>query len=107
MRRVKLDRTLGPRVVEWIERNLVHGPGDVQGQRVELDDEQTKFLLRAYQVDDTVKRLVRRAVYSRPKGSAKTELAAMVACAEASARCASTVGGMTVARRVGRCVPRS
>jgi phage terminase large subunit-like protein len=82
-RGLRLDRTLGPRVVEWIEQNLVHGPGDVQGQRVELDDEQTRFLFHAYEVDDQGRRVVRRAVYSRPKGRAKTELAAFVACAEA------------------------
>lgn len=82
-RRLRLDRTLGPVVVRWIERNLVHGPGDVQGQRVELDDEQVRFLLRAYEIDGAGRRLVRRAVYSRPKGRAKSELLAFVACAEA------------------------
>ena len=62
---------------------LVHGPGDVQGQPIELDDEQTRFVLRAYEIDDRGKRLVRRAVFSRPKGRAKSELASMLACAEA------------------------
>jgi phage terminase large subunit-like protein len=80
---IRLERTLGPVVVSWIEQNLVHGPGDVQGQPVALDDEQVRFLLRAYAVDDQGRRVVRRAVYSRPKGRAKTELAALVACAEA------------------------
>jgi phage terminase large subunit-like protein len=78
-----LDRTLGPLVVAWIERNLVHGPGDVQGEPIELDDEQVRFVFRAYEVDDKGKRVVRRAVFSRPKGRAKSELAAMLACAEA------------------------
>lgn len=82
-RRLKLDRTLGPVVIRWIETNLVHGPGDVQGQRIQLDDEQVGFILRAYEVDDRGKRIVRRGVYSRPKGRAKSELAAMIACAEA------------------------
>ena len=66
-----------------MEANLVHGPGDVQGQRLELDDEQVRFLLRCYEIDDHGRRVVRRAVYMRPKGRAKTELAAAVACAEA------------------------
>jgi phage terminase large subunit-like protein len=82
-RGLRLERTLGPQVVAWIEANLVHGPGDVQGQRLELDDEQVRFLLRCYELDDQGRRLVRRAVYMRPKGRAKTELAAAVACAEA------------------------
>ena len=80
---LRLDRTLGPLVVSWIERELVHGPGDVQGQRVELDDELTLFLLACYEVDDRGRRVIRRAVLSRAKGRAKSELLAFVACAEA------------------------
>src|SRR3954451_16301505 len=80
---LRLDRTLGPLVVDWIESMLVHGPGDVQGQRVELDDEQVKFVLAAYAIDDFGRRLIRRAVFSRPKGRAKSELAALLVCAEA------------------------
>lgn len=79
----RLDRTLGPWVASWIETNLVHGPGDVQGQSIRLDDEQLAFIFRAYEIDDRGKRVVRRAVFSRPKGRAKSELAAMLACAEA------------------------
>lgn len=80
---IDLRRTLGPLVVEWIEANLCHGPGDVQGQPLVLDDEQVRFLMRAYAIDGRGRRLVRRAVYSRPKGRAKSELAAAVCCAEA------------------------
>jgi phage terminase large subunit-like protein len=80
---VALNRTLGPIVCEWIEEYLCHGPGDVQGQRLQLDDEQVRFICRAYEIDDTGRRLVRRATYSRPKGRAKSELAAAIVCAEA------------------------
>jgi hypothetical protein len=52
------------------------------GQPVELDDEETRFLLRCYEIDDRGRRVVRRAVYKRPKGRAKTELSALVACVE-------------------------
>ncbi len=55
----------------------------MQGQPVRLDDEQTRFVLRAYSLSDRGKRVVRRAVFSRPKGRAKSEFAAMLACAEA------------------------
>ena len=82
-RALSLDRTLGPLVVDWIERNLCHGPGDVQGQAIELDDEQVRFIFRAYEIDAKGRRVVRRAVFSRPKGRAKSELAAMLVCAEA------------------------
>lgn len=82
-RRLRLERTLGPQVVEWVERHLVHGPGDVQGQPIKLDDEQVRFVLACYELDDRGRRLIRRAVFSRPKGRAKSELAAMLVCAEA------------------------
>lgn len=81
--RDRLDRTLGPGVIAWIEAMLVHGPGDVQGQRIELDDEQVRFVLACYALDDAGRRRVRRAVFSRPKGRAKSELGAMLVCAEA------------------------
>lgn len=77
-------KTLGWEAIAWIEAYLVHGPGDVQGQPITLDDEQADFILRAYEVDEvTGRRLVRRAVFSRPKGRAKSELAGMLACFEA------------------------
>lgn len=81
-RPINLKRTLGPLVIEWIEANLVHGPGDVQGQPIHLDDDQVAFVLRAYEIDDRGRRVVRRGVYSRAKGRAKSELMAMLACAE-------------------------
>lgn len=81
-RRLRLDRTLGPLVVRWIETQLVHGPGDVQGQRVELDDEQVELVLRCYEIDDKGRRVIRRGVYSRAKGRAKSETGAFFACAE-------------------------
>jgi hypothetical protein len=81
--RFRLDRTLGPGVVQWMERELVHGPGDVQGQPAVLDDEQVAFVLRAYEIDDRGRRKIRRAVYSRSKGRAKSEFGAWITCAEA------------------------
>lgn len=82
-RRLDLRRTLGVGVVRWIEASLVHGPGDIQGQAIHLDDEFVAFVLKAYAIDQHGKRLVRRAVLSRPKGRAKSELSAMLACVEA------------------------
>ena len=106
-RGLRLERTLGPAVVGWIEQNLVHGPGDVQGQPVELDDEQTKFIFKAYAIDDHGRRVVRRACYSRPKGRAKTELAAMIACAEAIGPVRFNGWGHDGRPEGGRCAPRS
>ena len=76
-------RSLGLALVDWVEWFLVHGPGDVEGEPVELDDEFASFVARCYEVDVTGRKLKRRAVISRPKGRAKSELAAFLACAEA------------------------
>lgn len=75
--------TLGFGILSWIEHYLVHGPGDVEGQAVELDDEFAAFILKCYEVNADGSRKVRRATISRPKGRAKSELAAFMACAEA------------------------
>lgn len=79
--------TLGPEFCDWIEANLVHGPGDVRGQRVVLTDEERIFLYRCYEVyghgtDLAGRRRFKREVYSRRKGARKTELAAWIAIAE-------------------------
>ena len=76
-------RSLGFQLVDWIEHFLVHGPGDVEGDPVLLDDEFAAFILHSYEVDSAGSRRVRRAVMSRPKGRAKSELAAFLAVAEA------------------------
>ena len=76
--------TLGFEVAEWIEATLCHGPGDVMGEPISLDDELVLFLAHAYRVNaETGRRVYRRACFSRPKGRAKSELAAMIVCAEA------------------------
>lgn len=74
--------SLGWSLIDWIETFLVHGPGDVEGQPIELDDEFAAFVVKAYRVDGAGARRVRRGVISRAKGRAKSELAAMIGCAE-------------------------
>jgi phage terminase large subunit-like protein len=83
----KLNPTLGPVVCDWIEAYLVHGPGDVQGQPIELDDEFRRFIYRGYELHprghaQAGRRIYRRAFLSRPKGRAKSELAGELGCAE-------------------------
>ncbi len=85
-----LRPTLGPIVCDWIEAYLCHGPGDIQGAPVILDDEFREFVWRAYEVfpqghPREGRRVYRRGFLSRPKGRAKSELAGMLACAEALA----------------------
>lgn len=77
-----LPPSLGGIVIEWVETYLVHGPGDVQGQPIELDDELSAFVWKAYELRPDGQRSYRRAFLSRPKGRAKSEIAAMLSCAE-------------------------
>lgn len=79
--------TLGWQVIDWIESYLCHGPGDVQGDKIVLDDEWCRFILDAYRVypeghERAGRRVVTYAEVSRPKGRAKSELAGMITCAE-------------------------
>lgn len=78
---------MGYYALEWIEHFLVHGPGDVQGQPIELDDEFAAFILKAYEVGEDGSRKVRRAFLSRSKGRSKSGLAAMIECFEALGEC--------------------
>ena len=76
--------SLGWQVAHWFEHLLCHGPGDLEGEPIELDDELLGFVLNCYALDpETGRRLVDTATLSRPKGRAKSELAGMVACGEA------------------------
>ena len=76
-------KSLGFQVIAWIELMLVHGPGDIEGSSINLDDEFAKFIIKCYEVDSTGKKIIRRAVISRSKGRAKSELSAFIAMAEA------------------------
>lgn len=80
--------TLGWQVIDWIEAYLPHGPGDVQGEPWVIDDEIALFILWAYRVypqdhQRAGRRMVQRAILSRPKGRAKSEIAGGLDCAEA------------------------
>ncbi|MFF8412814.1 Terminase [Streptomyces omiyaensis] len=76
--------SLGHQLVEHIEGYLCHGPGDIVGQPIELDDEFYAFVVKAYRINpETGRRVYNRAFLSRAKGRAKSELAGMLVCAEA------------------------
>jgi phage terminase large subunit-like protein len=77
-----LPPSLGGHVCAWLETYLVHGPGDIQGLPIALDDELRLFVWRAYELRPDGARSFRRAFLSRPKGRGKSELAAMLAGGE-------------------------
>lgn len=80
------NRSLGWFLTAWFEHWCVHGPGDVVGERVEMDDEFAGFVLDAYAVDERGRRLYDSAFMSRAKGRAKSELAGFVTLGEALTR---------------------
>lgn len=79
--------SLGGQVCDFIESFLVHGPGDLRGMPVVLDDEKRALVWRMYEVFPkghrfAGRRRFKRVALSLRKGSAKTEFAAMIAAAE-------------------------
>ncbi|MET8658161.1 terminase TerL endonuclease subunit [Streptomyces griseus] len=78
-------RSLGYALADWIEFYLPHGPGDVQGQEIVLDEEMLRFLACVYAIDGKGRRRFDEAMLSRAKGRAKSEVAGMVVVAEALA----------------------
>lgn len=71
-------------VADWLEAYACHGPGDIQGEPIVLDEEWLSFVVAAYALDPlTGRRMVDRALLSRPKGRAKSELAGWLVVAEA------------------------
>lgn len=81
------ERSLGWLAWWWMETFLVHGPGDVHGQPVEMGDEFGGFIVDCYLLDEDGNRLVDSAFFSRPKGCDKSGLAARIALFEALGPC--------------------
>jgi phage terminase large subunit-like protein len=66
--------------VAWIEKNVVHGEGDLFGEPFILTADQRNFLDNLLRFDPKTHRLiVRRAVLGRAKGWGKTEFLAAIA----------------------------
>jgi hypothetical protein len=86
-----LDRvpwpSLGGQVVDFIEANLVFGPGDLIGRKAVVDEEQRFLIWRMYEVHAkgaprAGRRRFQRCAVSLRKGLRKTELAAWLAAVE-------------------------
>lgn len=75
--------SVGYEVLDQIHEFMCHGPGDVQGDPIDLDDEMRDHIIELYKIDPTTgQRCYDEAVLSRPKGRAKSEIAGFVATAE-------------------------
>lgn len=112
--------TLGPDVCAFIEGELCHGPGDLLGKAVVLNDEHRAWLYRMYEVEPPTferrkhkvivkepnpnagKRRFQRCALSLRKGSSKTELAAWIAAVELHPEGPVRVAGWDGARPLAR-----
>lgn len=75
--------SVGYEVLDQIHEYMCHGPGDVQGAPIDLDDEMRDHIIELYRIDPvTGQRMYDEGVLSRPKGRAKSEIAGFVATAE-------------------------
>ncbi len=79
--------SLGGQVCDFIEENLVFGPGDLRGMPAKLDDDKRAWIWRMYEVYPKGhaaegRRRFKRCALSLAKGLAKTELAAWIAICE-------------------------
>lgn len=89
--------TLGWLVLDWIAENLIVPDGPSAGEPLVFTAEQAMFILKLYEVDPKFRgppirgraltngRLVRRSVFSRPKGYGKSPQNAALCLAEALA----------------------
>lgn len=76
--------SLGYEIVDWIVENCCHGPGDLQGEPAQVDDEMFDYIVETYRIDpQSGQKVFDESVLSRPKGRAKTEIAGWLVCAEA------------------------
>jgi phage terminase large subunit-like protein len=72
------SRSLGMLAVAWIEHFCIHGPGDIAGDVVELDDWMAGWVIDSYALTTAGRRFYSECVMSLAKGRAKSEIAAFV-----------------------------
>lgn len=80
--------SLGYEVVAAIEEYMCHGEGDLQGDPAVVDAEMADHIVECYRLDpNTGRRVYSESVLSRPKGRAKSEIAAWVGTGEGFLPC--------------------
>lgn len=80
--------SIGYAVVDAIQTYMCHGEGDIQGQPAQVDEEMLDHIVECYRIDPvTGRRVFNEAVLSRPKGRAKSEVAAWIATVEGFLPC--------------------
>lgn len=72
------ERTLGPQVCRWVEKNCRMGEGDAYGKPVRMQPFQRALLWKLYELRDEGGRRYRKALVSFGKGSGKTPVGGWV-----------------------------
>lgn len=75
-------KTLGWDILAWTAEYLQQPDGPQAGERWRFTDEQARFVLWFYAVDDAGRFVYRNAVFRRMKGTGKTPMAAALCAAE-------------------------
>lgn len=76
--------SVGYLVADAVAEFMCHGEGDLQGRPAHVDDEMLDHIVECYRIDPVSgRRVYNEGVLSRPKGRAKSEVAAWIATAEA------------------------
>lgn len=82
------ERSLGWLATSWLEYFAVHGPGDLGGEPIgQIIDEYVGLLVDTYALEDSGRRIYDHVFLSRPKGCAKSEIAAFIGLFEALGPC--------------------
>src|SRR5438477_12468244 len=74
-----LRESLGPKTVRWIERYMVHGEGDLLGERVKLRGDQRLFLYQWQEIDPDGGWWFDEGYFEAPSGVGKTQELAWIA----------------------------
>jgi phage terminase large subunit-like protein len=78
----ELAPTLGPLVCRWMEKYLVHGPGDLLGQPFRLHSVWRGIIYRCYELTPIGRRRWNHVLIGMAKGNIKSETAAALTIAE-------------------------
>lgn len=74
--------TLGWQILKWGSENLVMPDRDIKGEQWVYTNEQARFILWFYAIDDTGRYIYRRALLGRPKGWGKSPFVAALSATE-------------------------
>lgn len=76
------ELTLGWEILDWCTYYLAQPDGKYKGQKWVFTNEQAKFVLWFYAIDETGAYIFEKAILERPKGWGKSPMLAAISCVE-------------------------